>query len=99
GYDLALFSARHPARTDLRVQVDIDFVFENYRFIVQKTSQQLAQALNFPGVLRVGRTQNRTWPTPDVSRSMQSTPHGFGAHVNVLFPRQYLAQTRAGQAC
>jgi hypothetical protein len=38
------------------------------------------------------------WPAPNVSRSVQGTPHGFAADVNVVLPRQHLGEDGARPA-
>src|SRR6516165_7061958 len=95
-HHLGLLAARHPARTNLWIQVDVHFVLKVHCFIVRKLRQQLAQALHFLGVIGIGWTHDWSRATPNKPRSMQGSPHGFRAQVNIVFPRQYFSEHFAG---
>jgi hypothetical protein len=77
GYHFTLLSARHPARADFRVQVDVHLILKDHRLVLRQLRQQRAETLDFLGILRVAGAHDGTRPTPDIASSVLGTSHGL----------------------
>ncbi len=96
--DLGLFAADHPARTDLGVQVHVDFVLKDDRFLGGQMGDQPLDVPQFRRVLGIARADN--WPRSrtDELHAVHPAANSFRTQTNVLSLMQQQSQQLAGPA-
>ena len=60
-----LLTPRHPHRTDLRIQMHVQFILKHRHFVRREIGQQRLNFPEFPGMFRIGGTDLRTGTTPN----------------------------------
>ena len=95
GDDFRLLSAPHPTRSDLGIQMHVDFILKHDRLACRQRPQQTAEFSQFGLPLRIFQTQDRTGPAPGEVLSMQSAADRFGTDTHLLLFPQHQRQQSA----
>ena len=96
--EFGLLPCAHPARSNLRVQMNIDFVLKHDGLVLGQTRNQPLDFPQFCLVFVVVRTNHRTRPSPDKVHAVQSATHGQGADMHTFLLSKQRRQNRARPA-
>src|SRR5262245_9402276 len=70
--NLGLLAPRHPAATDLGIEMDVHLILKQGSLVVRQCGQQLADLPYFGVILGIGRTDHGTRPTPDPPQTLEA---------------------------
>jgi hypothetical protein len=95
-FNARLFSANHPRRADLGIQVNVHLVLEDGDFLLGKPAQQAFDSAEFGVVLRIARPEHRPRTTPSETQLVQPAADGLATQAKAVLLVQLSRKQFAG---